>query len=173
VELDGGAVTGEAVHQVAELFGAGREPVGVVGVSEEADHPAHGGQGVGPGRLDPGQGAFQGLGTFGGNETCCLGLDDDAGNVVGDHIVELSGQFQALVASGGVDSRPAVRVEGAQPHPDAERATPEHYAEECEREDVCRPCGDSAGHHDRDPGDGDDCCGAGGCDPDTCSTERQ
>jgi hypothetical protein len=85
-------------------------------------------------RFDIGQRAVQRVGSASGDETRCLGLNDDAGHVVGNDIVELSGQLQPLVASGGVDGDLAVGVQRAQPQSDTERAYPERRTEA----DPCR-----------------------------------
>ena len=62
---------------------------GVVGVAEQADDPAHRGQRVGAGRLDAGQRLVERLGVSAGGDAGGLRLDHDAGDVVGDDVVQL------------------------------------------------------------------------------------
>jgi hypothetical protein len=62
-----------------------------------------------------------------------LGLDDDAGDVVGHDVVEFPGEFEALFAPQGFEGRFAAVVEVAQPHPDPGRAGPDRRAEQGEQ----------------------------------------
>ena len=61
----------------------------------------------------------------GGDQPGGLGLHDDAGHVVGDDVVQLPGQLQALVAAGGIDRELVAGVDEPQPYPHAERALPQ------------------------------------------------
>ena len=94
-------------------------------------------EGVGAGRLDARQRRLQpSPGRLRGDQPGGLGLDHDAGDVVGDDVVQLPGEFQALVAAGGIDRELAADIDEAQPHSHAERAAPGQQPEERQREDV-------------------------------------
>ena len=95
-----------------------------VGVAQQADHPAHRGQRVGAGPLDAGERPAQLLRLAAGDQLGGLRLQHDAGDVVGHHVVQLPGQFQALVAAYPLGHRPAPRVEQPQSEPAGEAGQP-------------------------------------------------
>ena len=53
-----------------------------------------------------------------------LGLDDDAGDVVGDHVVQFPGQFEALVPPDRLQCLAVQEVEVAEIEADGERGGP-------------------------------------------------
>ena len=83
------------VGQCADLGEPG-DRVGLRPVLAQHPHqPPHRAQRLAAGDLDPFEGGA-GLPAFEGGEAGGAGLDDDAGDMVGDQVVQLPRQFQAL-----------------------------------------------------------------------------
>ncbi len=82
---------GEGVH----IGQSGERPTACGVLPQDVDQAAHRAQGLAAGGLDPFEGGVRPwpveCGEAGG-----AGLDDDAGDVVGDHVVQFAGEFQAF-----------------------------------------------------------------------------
>ena len=110
------APVGEGL-QVVERRGRGQR-TGLVG-PQRAHQAAHRAEGLGAGRLDPGEGVGGDLGLLGPHRLRGLGLHDDPGHVVGDDVVELPGDGQPLVLADEIEVAAALVVDPSQvqPHP--------------------------------------------------------
>ena len=119
---------GEPLHELADRLGPRGDPGSLARVAQQPDKLADGRQRVGARGLDAAESGDQPPGVLTAGEPGGLGLDDDAGHVVSDDVVQFPGQFEALVASHRFQGLALQEVEVAEIQADGEPGGPDRGA---------------------------------------------
>ncbi|GAA3473809.1 hypothetical protein GCM10018965_083620 [Nonomuraea roseola] len=125
LEGDARPAGAEALGEQAQVGEGGAGGAGgLVLRAQHADQAAHRGERLDPRVGDGVEGGGDRLGLHLGDRSGGLGLDHDAGDVVGDQVVQLPGQLQTFGAADGVDGLDAPLLLEAQVAADARRRGP-------------------------------------------------